>query len=146
MVTEPLDEEAIFKIAAELPADAVRQTYLLQVCGDDHALHDRVMALLRAHDEAPRFLQTPPGMTTMAGTPFFPAPGTRLGPYKLREQIGEGGMGEVFVAEQTGPADHGLLRPGAAGYARAAGAVLLGLPSGSARPSKGDHSPRSQAI
>ena len=104
MVTRPLDEEAIFKIAVEIPAGDLRIAYLQQVCGDDKLLLNRVEQLLAADDEAPRFLESPRVAAVMAGTFIRGAAiGEQIGPYKLREQISEGGMGIVYVAEQTEP-------------------------------------------
>jgi serine/threonine protein kinase len=62
--------------------------------------------LLNALNRAGNFLQTPPAADALLGlsTPkAHDAPGTIIGPYKLLVQIGEGGMGLVFVAEQTRP-------------------------------------------
>ena len=104
MVAIRLDEEAIFKIAIELATDEARAAYLSQVCGDDEALLNRVRTLLSAHDEAPRFLEPSPVIAATAGMPMNDAAvGTQIGPYKLREQIGEGGMGVVYVAQQSKP-------------------------------------------
>ena len=78
--------------------------YLQQVCGDDHALRDRVGDLLRAHDESASFLESPPrGIAATIDHPPLELPGTQIGPYKLLEQIGEGGMGVVYVASQQEP-------------------------------------------
>jgi len=105
MAGKPLDEEAIFKVACKIDSPQARADYLKQVCGDDQALFDRVATLLRAYEEAPSFLESP--AAAAAATIDEPAatarPGTVIGPYKLREQIGEGGMGLVFVAEQQHP-------------------------------------------
>src|SRR5438552_7407002 len=105
MVNQPLDEEAIFKVACRIEPREARADYLNQICGDDSALADRVAQLLRAHEETPSFLESPP--SGLGGTVGFPPlserPGTVIGPYKLLQQIGEGGMGTVFMAEQTQP-------------------------------------------
>jgi len=68
------------------------------------ALRQRVEALLRAHDEPDSFLDEPAGaLDTTVDAPIGEQPGTRIGPYKLLEQIGEGSFGVVFMAEQTQP-------------------------------------------
>jgi WD40 repeat protein/serine/threonine protein kinase len=105
MITKLPDEEAIFKVACQIPTSAARADYLNQVCGDDPARLDRMRALLRVHDEESRFLISPP--PGIAATLDTPSPkesvGSHIGPYKLLEQIGEGGMGLVYMAEQQRP-------------------------------------------
>src|SRR5262245_35974408 len=108
MIMQPsLSEEEIFQVARRIVAGKARAAYLDQVCGQD-ALRDQIEALLRAHDGSESFLESPaPGMVGSAsGPPTLdqpPAekPGTQIGPYKLLQQIGEGGFGVVFMAEQT---------------------------------------------
>jgi serine/threonine protein kinase len=102
---EALDRlESLFAAALQRPA-AERAAYLDQACADDPGLRQRAEALLRAQEAAGSFLSPAPGPNP-AGTinePIAERPGTVIGAYKLMEQIGEGGMGLVFVAEQQQP-------------------------------------------
>jgi serine/threonine protein kinase/tetratricopeptide (TPR) repeat protein len=95
----------IFSAALELTSAEERADYLDRVCGSDLSLRGRVEGLLRAHVEDDDFLESPAAARTSTGDsrPLAEGPGTVIGPYKLREQIGEGGMGVVYVAEQTHP-------------------------------------------
>src|SRR6185369_1967840 len=63
------------------------------------------LALLRVAEEEQSFLEKPPAkyVETIEHSPITEKPGDCLGPYKLMEQIGEGGFGLVFVAEQHQP-------------------------------------------
>jgi serine/threonine protein kinase/tetratricopeptide (TPR) repeat protein len=93
----PADVKSIFLAAVEKsPAD--RAAFLDAACGSDAAVRQRIEALLRAHDE--------PDAGPATGT-FLPdpseQPGGRIGPYKLLQLIGEGGMGAVWMAEQQEP-------------------------------------------
>jgi len=105
MGLEHPNEEAIFAAALERTSPAERQAYLDEACGDDHALRARVETLLQAHAEAGDFLEAPPvsSGTTQDAPPLVEGPGTMVGRYKLLQQIGEGGMGAVFMAEQKEP-------------------------------------------
>ena len=71
--------------------------YLSQVCGPDKELHREIESLLRAHDTAGNFLQQHGSGAEATGDyqPIAERPGTTVGPYKLMEQIGEGGFGLV---------------------------------------------------
>ncbi len=88
-----------------------RDARLAEACGADSHLKARVEELLRAHDQASRFLETSALMPTQGTKPNTIAPvvqekvGALIGPYKLLQAIGEGGMGTVFLAEQTKPVE-----------------------------------------
>src|ERR1039458_1369122 len=103
-------EEGIFAEALRRQTPEDRAAYLAHACGSDEPLRHRVEALLKSHDNAGKFLDQPPTAAS-AGTlaistamlPVAEKPGDRIGRYKLLEQIGEGGCGVVYVAEQEQP-------------------------------------------
>ena len=105
MSNRQLDEEAIFHVAREIPSPEARKQYLDQICAAEQALRERVEALLAVHEKEESFLQSAPAElpATEDPSPLTERPGTMIGRYKLMEQIGEGGMGIVFVAEQERP-------------------------------------------
>src|SRR5439155_6470468 len=89
--------------------------YVAESCGGDAELQQQVGRLFQVHREAGSFMDRPapglgatgaftpaPGEKT-AVVPLSERPGTVVGSYKLLQQIGEGGMGTVFMAEQTHP-------------------------------------------
>ncbi len=96
--------DQIFNEARQRPPGPERSAYIDAACGTNVELRQRVERLLRAYDDAESFLESPavvqPAVTI---APPLEGPGTQIGPYKLMEQIGEGGMGLVFVAEQHEP-------------------------------------------
>ena len=99
-----MSESGIFKAAVKLPPDR-RAAYLDQACGADAELRAEIESLLHAHDATGGFLEDVPAGPdpTKDYQPIAEHPGTVIGPYKLMEQIGEGGFGLVFVAEQQQP-------------------------------------------
>ena len=103
MTPHTIDEEAIFKVACRIADTDARAAYLEQVCGDDESLKRRVEDLLRVYLQDPDYLE----VSHASRAPEFELSkvadriGSSIGPYTLRELIGEGGMGEVYVAEQA---------------------------------------------
>jgi len=90
----------LFNEAAEIADDAERAAFLERACGDDASLRQRLDKLLKAHAGAGGFMGAPGGATVL---PITEKPGDRIGRYKLLQQIGEGGCGVVYMAEQEEP-------------------------------------------
>src|ERR1043165_1118915 len=96
----------IFNEALERPSGEQREQFLKQACGDDDDLRRRVAELIQAHDRASGFLDDSPPTTkkTIVLTlPDTEKPGDRIGRYKILQQIGEGGCGVVYMADQEVP-------------------------------------------
>jgi eukaryotic-like serine/threonine-protein kinase len=105
-----MDESQVFTNALKHASPAERAAYLDEACAGNPRLRADVEALLRAHATDPGFLERPAVTVVLssAGEPPEPAaperPGVELaGRYKLLERIGDGGMGSVWVAEQSQP-------------------------------------------
>jgi WD40 repeat protein/serine/threonine protein kinase len=99
-----MTDSGIFKAAVKLAPDR-RAAFLDKVCGRNHAQRQELESLLVAHDAAGSFLLNQPTrpQPTSDFEPIREREGSLIGPYKLMEQIGEGGFGLVFVAEQQQP-------------------------------------------
>jgi len=98
-----MDQESIFMEAVQKSTPQERAAFLDQVCADDAELRRSVDLLLLAHDKAGHFLEPGARNDATIDQPVRELPGTVIGPYKLLQQIGEGGMGTVFMAEQSQP-------------------------------------------
>ncbi len=106
-----MHETEIFARVMALNDPQQRRELLEQLCGDNPSLKSRVDRLLAAHDDPDPWLDPEvvlaadpaPTMDRGAADSLAEGPGSRIGPYKLLQQIGEGGMGLVFMAEQTEP-------------------------------------------
>ena len=130
MAIDPERVKALFLAAIERDDSANRRAFLDQEIGDDDELRDRLDALMAAYDQPPIALDRPLGPDPRAGvdadaTHAVSSPRAARKPddgptvsrrtdqypslidaiiadrYKLRQEIGEGGMGSVYLAEQT---------------------------------------------
>src|ERR1700677_3053046 len=101
-VTPSIDE--IYFSALEKPTGRERSAYLDLACSGDEELRRRVERLLCAESKVGDFLESPaPEVAAVFVPPPAERPGTAIGPYTLLEQIGEGGFGIVYIADQEAP-------------------------------------------
>ena len=109
MCTEPEihdNIETVFNTARQKDDEAQRLAYLDQACAGDLDLRRRVQELLDFDDraQASDFLtNTPPGLDVPHLSPLSEGPGTLVGRYKLLQELGSGGFGVVYLAEQQEP-------------------------------------------
>ena len=98
-------EKEIFEAALDISSPNERLVFVEQACADDVALARRIMALIDASESGTHFLSGTPENAQLSPQTvhFTEGPGSIIGRYKLLEQIGEGGFGVVYLAEQLEP-------------------------------------------
>jgi serine/threonine protein kinase/Tfp pilus assembly protein PilF len=96
--------EEIFLAAIEIEGAEARSAYLSSICGNAELRH-QIERLLALDARASGFLEPAAAarLPTLHGPALLELPGTVIGPYELLNVIGEGGMGIVYLAEQTQP-------------------------------------------
>ena len=104
MAAQKRSPEDIFHDAIDISDPSKQAAFLEQACQGDETLRSEVEALLHYHEKAGNFLQGPlDGTDVTLDRPIQECPGTKIGNYELVEQIGEGGMGLVYLAQQREP-------------------------------------------
>jgi eukaryotic-like serine/threonine-protein kinase len=115
--------EDLFVEASRLPA-AERPAFLAHACGGDQQLLAELDSLLRAHDQASDFLETPAivsgDLSAGAGENDAHILPERIGRYTILGLLGEGGMGTVYLARQDGTSRDVALKVMRSGYASGA--------------------------
>ena len=105
MNLEPPNEETILEQALSFASMEERNAYLRGACAGKEDLQKRVVSLIEAHEAAGAFLIQKTAPCRRSDAPSLPEfkPGDWIGRYKLLQQIGEGGCGVVYMAEQEEP-------------------------------------------
>ncbi|QEG34780.1 serine/threonine-protein kinase [Bythopirellula goksoeyrii] len=117
MATDESKVEEVFFCALDMGSEEELTAYLDEACKGDGPLRSRVQRLLDAKAKLGSFLQGDAGdLVATVDRPITEQPGDSIGSYKLLQQIGEGGMGVVYMAEQSEPIERRIalkiIKPG----------------------------------
>ena len=115
---DPASNEILVR-ASEIESPEQRAAYLDEACAGNPIQRERVERLLGALRKADGFLESPPDLTPYPGESVGQSTesiGTQIGPFKVLQEIGEGGFGLVYMAEQQRPVQRNvalkIIKPG----------------------------------